>query len=330
MQNLRDILNSNIKLLSDNPEYSYPEEPARLLNGRGLQIPGFQNINIDYFPPVIFATLYQEYSDDEIIRLAKGLSETIKNHSVVIQDRSKRPAAVRYTSGDVSDELIIKENGLRFYLHPLRGQNPGFFPDMRTGRKKIKEIISSMSAEGNEDISVLNLFAYTCSLSAAALAAGASSVINIDKNKRSLDIGQKNRELNRSAMPDGKNARVRYFPHDIFKSLGKLQKNGPYDLIIADPPPNQKGSFLIKKDYPRLIRRLPAMLKPGGLMMLTLNSPSWNWEDFENMINTGLSETDGFSSLHYRRIQPPPDFAPAEDGRGLKIIICSQNEGKIK
>jgi hypothetical protein len=38
---------------------------------------------------------------------------------------------------------------------------------------------------------------------------------------------------------------------------------GPYDLVIADPPSFQKGSFVATKDWARLLRRLPDLLREG-------------------------------------------------------------------
>ncbi|HAK46149.1 MAG TPA: SAM-dependent methyltransferase [Spirochaeta sp.] len=311
------------ELLSDKSN-SLPAFPARLLNGRGGKAPGFADLNIDFYPPLIFATIYCKYSDAEIAEMTSVLNELFSGCPILIQDRSIRPAVTRLSEGDIPDEMIIAEAGLKFFLHPFRGQNPGFFPDMRTGRELIRERVALMkTADGGSteiaEITVLNLFAYTCALSAVALSAGASRVVNIDKNRRSLDIGKRNHRLNHDRIPGGYNGQAKFLPHDIFKSIGKLKKEGPYNIIIADPPPSQKGSFLMLKDYPRLLRRLPEMLKPGGLLMLTQNSPGWSWEDFETMIIENLPD---FTEL--RRIQPPEDFAPVEDGRGLKIIIANR------
>ena len=30
-----------------------------------------------------------------------------------------------------------------------------------------------------------------------------------------------------------------------------------YDVIIIDPPTNQRGSFVAEKDYPQVLKRIP-------------------------------------------------------------------------
>ena len=273
---------------------------------------------MDFYPPLLYVTLYSNYPDFLIDKLVGALKEKFRNCPVFVQDRSVRPAVTRFLSEDVPDEMIIAEDGLKYYLHPLRGQNPGFFIDMRTGRKTVRKTVELMKEAGTENIKVLNLFSYTCSFSVAALSSGAENVINIDKNGRSLEIGRKNHILNSDLITGGYRNQARFLPHDIFKSTGKLRKEGPYNLIIADPPPSQKGSFDIRKDYPRLLRKIPEMLKPGGLVFLSFNGSGWNWEEFENMINDNLP---GLPVI--KRVRPPADFLPGEDGRGLKFIIAS-------
>ena len=295
-----------------------PLEPARIVNGRGGRASGFDDLNIDIYPPLFFVTVYREYSDEEIGLIGDVLLNIFDNHPILIQDRSVRPLVTRLKRGEVPAEFIVEEGGLRFYLNPLRGQNPGFFPDMRDGRELIRKIIEQFRAEKIDDIRVLNLFAYTCALSVAALSVGATKVVNIDKNSRSLDIGKKNHRLNHGKFSGGFQNQASFLPHDIFKSIGKLKKGGPYNLIIADPPPSQKGSFTLTRDYPRLLKRLAEMLKPGGKIILTLNSPSWSWKDFEYMIKDCMPDFH-----HIEKVQPPDDFAPVEDGRGLKIFLLS-------
>ncbi len=318
MEKIAEYIKAGTKVLDVpvSPE-GVPAEPVRLLFGRGGRAPGFEDINIDFFPPLIYAALYRMYSEDEIIQLEKVLNGMFPGCPVLVQDRSVRPAEFRNCTEEIPQELTVTEGGLNFLIHPLRGQNPGFFSDMRSARRYIRELIVQDVSSGSGEFNVLNLFSYTCALSVAALAAGAAKVVNIDKNSRSLEIGKRNHSMNSEVFPDGKGSKAVFLPHDIFKSFGKLGKEGPYSLIIADPPPTQMGSFMTMKDYPRLLKRLPGMLAPGGRILLSHNSPGWGWDDFEAMVSENL---EGCQILS--RLEPPPDFAPAEAGRGLKILVC--------
>ena len=318
-ESLTALIAGNINALTVQKDSGgLPAEPARLLNGRGGRAPGFDDINIDIYPPLVFITLYRSFSDKQLLCLAGAVREVAGELPVLVQDRSVRPHVTRMEPAELPDEIVVTEAGLKYLLNPRRGQNPGFFPDMREGRRWIRDYVRDAAGK-KTDIRVLNLFAYTCSLSVAAAAAGASRVVNIDKNARSLNIGKRNHRLNHDLIPGGYRNQAVFLPHDIFKSLGRLKKEGPYDLIIADPPPSQKGSFMFHKDYPRLLRRLPEMLVPGGRIMLTLNGPGYGWEDFRSIVS---AELPGFGIRE--RLQPPADFAPNSDGHGLKILIVDE------
>lgn len=287
----------------------YPDEPFRLVHGYGEDSSPLCHINIDYYQKMLLIAVFDKSVYPDLLLLEEILTEMFPGVPRLIQDRSVRPFLWLKKEGRVPSEIWVSQGGLDFVVNPMRGQNAGFFIDMRKGR----ELIRSLGCKR-----VLNLFSYTCSLSVAAAAGGAEKVVNIDMNKGSLSIGKRNHGINRSRFEG--DVKLIFLPHDIFKSWGKLKKEGPYDLIIADPPPNQKGSFTLSRDYPRLLGRLPAMLEQEGQILLSLNSPEWNWEDFEDMVGREFSE-----EYAWERIDPPHDFLPREKGRGLKLLHIRRN-----
>ncbi len=313
---LSSLLLSRISRVYESPDL-VKTEARRILHGRGRLWPGFDDINIDLFPPLVFVTLYRNYTDEDVEYISLQADIVFPGQPQLIQDRSRRPGFIRLTRGKIPEEFTVTEGELEFYINPSRGQNPGFFHDMREGRAVLRRMIGEMDA----GIRVLNLFAYTCSLSVTALAAGASKVINIDMNRRSLEIGKQNHRLNHDRIPGGYRNQALFLPHDIFKSFGRLKKEGPYNIIIADPPPSQKGSFMFQKDYPKLLRRLPEMLYSEGKLFLTHNGPGSGWEEFSEMIHANLHD---FKIS--KTVEPPEDFHSREPGRGLKIIICDPNK----
>ena len=105
--------------------------------------------------------------------------------------------------------------------------------------------------------------------------------------------------------------------HDIFNSWGKIRRVGPYDLIIADPPSYQKGSFVATKDYPRLLRRLPDLLLPGGLALICLNAP----EMPESFLREALAREAPMLEVE-QRLPNPPAFADASPDRALKVLVA--------
>ena len=89
-------------------------------------------------------------------------------------------------------EFQCREFGVRYWVrarHP--GIDPWLFLDLRVGRRFLRQSIGDM-----QGVSVLNLFAYTCSVGVSAAAAGASEVWNVDFASSNLEIGRRNAVLN--------------------------------------------------------------------------------------------------------------------------------------
>ena len=93
-------------------------------------------------------------------------------------------------------------------------------------------------ADHSQNSRVLNLFAYTCSFSVAAIAGGAQQVVNVDMSRSALQRGRENHRLNQLD-----ERRSTYLAVELFRSFSKLRKLGPFDLIICDPPGDQGDSF---------------------------------------------------------------------------------------
>ena len=156
---------------------------------------------------------------------------------------------------------------------------------------------------------MLNLFAYTCAFSVAALQGGAAQVINIDMARGALATGQHNHRLNGLTG-------AAFWPHDVFSSWGKIGRAGPYDLIVADPPSYQRGSFVAAKDYPRLLRRLPALLAPGGHALLCLNAPELGTDFLHRHLHEQAPD------LHVvHRLTNPATFADVDEERAVKVMV---------
>lgn len=280
-------------------------EPCRrLFHGRGHAYPGFEHINIDWLPPVALITLYQEGGEELLQPLADTLYTQLPDcQSVQVQYRCRRMAPFELLRGEAIEELVVEEGGLKYSLRLGTTQNTGLFLDMRNGRGWVRA-----HSEGRR---VLNLFAYTCAFSVAALAGGAESVVNMDVSKAALSRGRDNHRLNQQ-----QTGRVKFEGVDIFKSFSRIKKHGPYDLLICDPPSLQKGSVDIKRDYKKIIRRIPEFMNPGSQLMLCLNSP--------DLVESFLLETVAEECPECRyieRLSPPEVFKEAIPGRGLKVLL---------
>jgi 23S rRNA (cytosine1962-C5)-methyltransferase len=104
--------------------------------------------------------------------------------------------------------------------------------------------------------------------------------------------------------------------HDIFKSWGKLTRLGPYDIVVADPPSYQKGSFVATKDYVKIIRRLPTLVTAGGHALLCLNAP-----ELEESFLMDLVTKEAPTLELVQRLPNPPTFPTKDPSRALKILL---------
>lgn len=221
---------------------------------------------------------------------------------ILLQHRDRPDSPTQFIVGEIPEQIEIKENGLRFLLDMGKRQNNGLFLDMRLGRKWVMD-----STQGK---SVLNLFAYTCGFSMAAMQGGAESVVNLDMARSSLSRGRDNHRLNNHDL-----SKVSFLGHDVFKSWGKLRKLGPYDLVVIDPPSFQKGSFVLDKDYAKILRRLPELVSDGGEVLACVNAPDIG----ESFILEQMSESAPAFKFE-KRLENPTEFEDISPDSALKVM----------
>ncbi|MEA3545328.1 MAG: class I SAM-dependent methyltransferase, partial [Thermodesulfobacteriota bacterium] len=108
----------------------------------------------------------------------------------------------------------------------------------------------------------------SCSFSVAALAGGATQVVNLDMSRSALELGRVNHQLNNLDLRSAS-----FLAMELFRSKSKLRKLAPFDLIICDPPATQGKSFNARQHWPKVLQLLPQWLAPGGELLLCVNGP---------------------------------------------------------
>lgn len=279
-------------------------DARRLFHGRGGCFPGWEAVTVDWYRPVALITLHAPVPHlEEVVQavsavLGEGLA------CVLVQHRHLPDTPWQCAYGALPDPVWAWETGLCYRLRLGRGQNIGFFPDMRGGRALVRHL-----AQGRQ---VLNLFAYTCAFSVAALAGGAAQVVNVDMNRGALETGRENHRANGLEL-----RRVSFLAHDLFKSFGKLRRLGPFELVIVDPPSHQGESFSARRDWPRLLRKLPALLAPDAELVACLNSPHLGPEFLVDQL---AAHAPGVRPVAW--LPPPEEFPDRAPERGLKVLHC--------
>ncbi len=246
-------------------------ESCRLFHGRGHCFPGYEDIVIDWYRPVVLIFLYRHRDNQWIDQLSEWLFSLKGVDTVILQERYRSGTPSRLLAGELPENVDALEDGLRYRLRLNGAQNIGFFPDMATGRA----LVRNMAAEKK----ILNLFSYSCSFSVAAIAGGAEQVINVDMNRGALELGKLNHQINELDL-----RKASFLPLEIFRSFSRLRKLAPFDLIICDPPADQGDSFTAQRDWPKLIRKLPSLLTSGGELLLCMSSPYLSSDYMEQLV----------------------------------------------
>lgn len=291
-----------------------PQQAQRLFHGRGGLHPGCEHLALDAYPPVLVLTSFEVLDADTLSTVGAALEARWAHIAPgqalnwVYQCRAPGALETRLMAGSVPELHCVEEDGARFKVHVLRGQNHGLFLDMAEGRRWVREYVAAHPK--TYAFKVLNLFAYTCAFSVVALQAGAKQVVNVDMSQGALATGQHNHQLN------GITTGASFLAHDIFKTWGKITRSGPYDLVVVDPPSFQKGSFVATKDYARLLRRLPELLAPEGHALLCLNAPELDTAFLQSHMQAQAPEL-----AFVQRLPNPAAFADAQLERALKVLV---------
>ncbi len=297
IEKLKEIILENLKDKSP--------EMKRVFHGRGNFYDDYNYLVIDSLNDILLATLFQEIPQDiekQIINVLEEVYEEKQFKSLVLQRRYKKDNLNEVLKGIVPKDSIAIENALKYKIN-FSNQNIGIFPDMKVGREYIQSIC--------KDKNILNLFSYTCAFSVAAISAKASKVVNVDMAKGALTTGRENHHINNL---DTK--KVKFMPYDILKSWSRIKKEGPYDIIIIDPPTLQKGSFEATKDYEKIIKRLDQLANEKCVVLACLNAPEIPSAFIKDIFKEFASDF-----VFEKRLENPETFVVIDDEKALKNLI---------
>ena len=294
---LKEIILDNLK--DKNPEMK------RVFHGRGNFYDDFNYLVVDSINDILLVTLFEEIPldiENQIINVLEEVYEKKQFKSLILQRRYKKDNLNEVLKGIIPKDALAIENGLKYKIN-FSNQNIGIFPDMKAGREYIQSIC--------KDKNILNLFSYTCSFSVSAISSGASKVVNVDMAKGALTTGRENHHLNNL---DTK--KVKFMPYDILKSWSRIKKEGPYDIIIIDPPTLQKGSFAATKDYGKIIKRLEQLANEKCVVLACLNAP-----DLPSVFIKDIFKEFTSDFVFEKRLKNPETFVVIDDEKALKNLI---------
>ena len=245
------------------------------------------NVAIDIYGDYL---VIQEYAAPKTIdeqKAKKRLQEVlywapkvlqVPTDKVILKTRAKQTGKNQYQRVDKSKQSItMNEHGALFKINLWDYLDTGLFLDHR----KTRQIVAKKS----KNKSLLNLFAYTGSVSVQAALHGASSITTVDMSNTYLNWAQDNFALNKL-----NGHKYQFIQADC---LDWLKKNTTaFDIIFIDPPTfsnskRMEDSFDVQRDHVDLITDALKSLAPGGEIFFTNNKRNFKI-DFDAMEALGI------------------------------------------
>lgn len=191
----------------------------------------------------------------------------------------------------------------------------GLFLDMREVRLWLRSVCAGRS--------VLNLFAYTCSLGVCATLGGAGRVVNVDVSRPYLDWGKANYVANGLAIDDRD-----FIYGDSFDWLNRFARRSQvFDVVIVDPPSFSSTPFSVTHDYPRLVAAAANVVARGGRLLAVTNHAQTSDARFDAWLREGLLLADRRPASVDRWREPSVDFPIPRSGRHYLKVRALELEG---
>lgn len=249
------------------------------------------NVAVDVYGDYLVIHEYAAPSKIEPEKVAKRLQEvvyfapkvlSVPTDKVIIKTRAKQKGKDQYQRVEQTKKsLVVTEYGAKLKVNLWDYLDTGLFLDHR----KTRQIVAKKS----KGKSLLNLFAYTGSVSLQAALHGADSVTTVDMSNTYLSWAQDNFALNNLS-----GHKYQFVQADCLQWLKKNEQR--FDVLFIDPPTfsNSKRmgeSFDVQRDHVSLITDALKSLAPGGELIFTNNKRNFKM-DFDAVAALGLHVTE--------------------------------------
>ena len=287
----------------------------RLIHGEGDDLPG---LVVDIYAGVAVVQFHSVgmYLAREAI--TRALLEGMEDQLIAIYNKSEGTLPFKsglsprngYLHGHAGEGIAL-ENGLKFHVDWAGGQKTGFFVYQRENR-----VLFEKYARGRR---VLNMFCYTGGFSCYAVRGGALLVHSVDSSARTVELTNKNIELNFNG-----ETRHEAFEQDAFKFLENARNI--YDLIVLDHPAFAKHQNVLAnavQGYKKLNRAGFEIIRPGGILFTFSCSQVMSRELFHQTVFIAAANTGRNVKVLHQLSQPPdhPVSIYHPEGEYLKGLV---------
>jgi 23S rRNA (guanine2445-N2)-methyltransferase / 23S rRNA (guanine2069-N7)-methyltransferase len=224
----------------------------------------------------------------------------IPSENIVMKVRAQQKGKSQYEKVAQKQKMLeVFENGAKFKLNLTDYLDTGLFLDHRITRQLVQERA--------KDKDVLNLFAYTGSVSVHAALGKAKSVTTVDMSNTYIDWAKENFTLNNLK------GAYEFIQADCLTWLERHKNQ--YDFIFIDPPSFSNSKRMdttwdVQRDHLTLLSNAVKCLRPGGEIM------------FSNNLRQFKLDEEGVSKLGLRIQNITQKTLPEDFKRNPKIHGC--------
>jgi 23S rRNA (cytosine1962-C5)-methyltransferase len=282
---------------------------------------GLPGITIDRYADVLVCQLLsagaEKHRDKIVWALKKQFPDCAiyERSDVGVRRKEGLEEITQVLHGEVPDEIVIEENGIKIIVNVKAGHKTGFYLDQRDNR--------AIAAKYAKDKAILNCFCYTGTFSSYALASGAKSVTHLDVSDLALNTAKRNIEIN-----DLDINRCEFVNQDVFQALRDYKQQGrKFDQIILDPPKfvDSKSSLVRAcRGYKDINMLAMQIMQPGGILCTFSCSGLLSFDLFQKVVADAALDA-GRTVQIIERLGQAADHPVASnypEGFYLKGLVC--------
>ncbi len=226
----------------------------------------------------------------EILKEEFAPTAIIERNDVKVRGRENLPMQSGVLFGEILEETIIEQDGVKFYISPLEGQKTGSFLDQRENHFAVRNYAFGRA---------LDCFTFNGGF-ALNLAQVCHEVLAIDISEDAINLAKRNAELNNIS-------NVKFQTANVFDALRDLEKSGErFDTIVLDPPAFVKTRSALRsavRGYKEINLRALKLLNKGGILVTCSCSFHFSEEIFLQTIEETLRDSRRRVHLIEKRMQ---------------------------
>jgi len=252
-------------------------DSCRLIYGEADRLPG---VIADRFGGVIVLQVlalgmekYTQVIADALVACENPKCLLLQNDDA-IRRKEGMECFTKVLHGELPEETVINENGVKLSVDVKGGQKTGYFLDQKDNHLFVRQFC--------KDARVLDCFSYIGGFALNAAAAGAREVTAVDISENAVELIKRNAELN--------GMQIDTVCANCFDFLrAQVKEKQKYDVIVLDPPAFTKAHANMAnacRGYKEIALSAMRMLEAGGV--LATHSCSYHMPE-DVFVNTVLS-----------------------------------------